>query len=473
MMKQISIVIALGWIVGCTSGEKKPAVSINTNQEVQRTEAEFKAGYTGHFDVLAANEFNKALKHLKQARKDLMENEGPESVLNELQRARNFYQSASIKAAERAPAAEKLTTARQKALTAGAREFAMTRAELKKLDDQLRENVNDLEKMEPADFAEIQKGYLKVELAAIEDTQLGEAKAGLMAARTKDARSLTPKALRQAEVDLKNAQNYIATNRNYPDRFAPSVAKALESTKLLGAILTTATSNGQKLDERTATQIVLQSRQVASLEGQLNDKELALLREKQELQQQALRQQQELIKQQQELQQKLQQQTRALNQASSAVALQNSIEQARQAFSEQEADVFQQGGKLLIRLKTMNFSSGRAELPAEALAVLAKVKSVAQGLGPNAVTVEGHTDSTGDPTTNEKLSQKRAEAVAQYLGTTGIEPQKIQAIGYGFKKPISSNRSAIGRSQNRRVDVVITPGKKTTSEIATFQNDEE
>lgn len=473
MMKQLSLLFAIGSLLACSSGTKKPEAMSAANQEIQQMDADIKAGYTGHFDILAAAEFNKSLKHLKLAKKDFLSSENPEGILAEVQKARGFYQAASAKAQQKAPSAEKLTTARFRALSAGARDYELSRTELKRLDDEFRSNVDDLEKMEPAEFAELQKGYLKIELSAIEDTQLGAAKKALIVARTNGARELTPRALRQAELDLKNAQNYIATNRNYPDRFAPSVTKALDSTSLLSAILTTATTGPQRLDEKTATHIVMQNRQVANLEGQLNEKELATHREKEELQLQAMRQQNELLKQRQELQMKLQQQNKALSEASSAVALQNSIEQARKAFNDQEADVFQQGGKLLIRLKTMNFSSGRSELPTEALAVLAKVKAVAQGLGPNAVIVEGHTDSTGDPTSNEKLSQKRAEAVAQYLGTTGIEPQKIQAIGYGFKKPISSNRSAVGRSQNRRVDVVITPvQRKTASEIATLQEEE-
>jgi OOP family OmpA-OmpF porin len=480
MSKYIWLVGILGLVVGCSSGEKKTPISADTNQQVQRLEADIQAGYAGHFDVLAAKEFNQTLKQMKLLKKELMKNEESEEIASEIQRTHGLYQTAAAKAQERNQPAERITTARSKALTAGARNFEATKTDLKRLDDQVRSNIEDIEKMEPAEYAELQKGYLKIELAAIEETQLGGTKTALNEAFTKGARSTTPKAMRQAEFDLKNAQNQIATNRNYPERFAPAVAKALESADMLAAVMTTQTSNGQRLDETTATRIVLQSRQIGSLEGRLNDKEAQTQRERQELQEQALRQQeqairqqQDLLKQQQELQQKLRQQKRALNQASTAVALQNSIEQARQSFSEQEADVFQQGGKLLIRLKTMNFPSGRSDLPAEALAILAKVKSVAQGLGPDAVTVEGHTDSVGDAALNEKLSQKRAEAVAQYLSTTGIDSQKIQAIGYGFTKPISSNRTPVGRSQNRRVDVVITPAKAVPSNLAGFQNDDE
>jgi outer membrane protein OmpA-like peptidoglycan-associated protein len=468
MRKQFLFVVSLSFVVACSSDPKKP-ISANTTQEVQKMEAEIQAGYTAQYDVLAAKDFNNALKHLSKAKKSLTDNE-EEDVLREIQSAHDFYQGAAAHAQERSQPAERLTTARGKALTAGARGFDDTKAELKRLDDQLRDNIKEIEKMEPPEFAELQRGYLKIELQAIENTQLGDAKKALTAALAGGARSATPKALRQAEFDLKNAQNQIATNRNYPERFAPAVSKSLESADLLGAILTTATGNGQRLDEKTATQIVLQNRQIGSLEGRMKDKDTQTQKERQEMQEQANQKQQDLLKQQQELQQQLKEQKNALNQASSAVALQNSIEQARQSFSEEEADVFQQGGKLLIRLKTMNFPSGRSDLPAEALPVLAKVKAVAQGLGPDAVIVEGHTDSVGDPALNEKLSQKRADAVAQYLATTGIDAKKIQSVGYGFKKPISSNRTPVGRSQNRRVDVVITPKKDAGSAVAGDSN---
>jgi len=71
------------------------------------------------------------------------------------------------------------------------------------------------------------------------------------------------------------------------------------------------------------------------------------------------------------------------------------------------------------------------------------------------VTIEGHTDDTGIRDKNIKLSQERANAVKDYLVKNGIRPEILNAIGYGPDKPTSSNKSAKGREQNRRVEFVI------------------
>jgi len=68
------------------------------------------------------------------------------------------------------------------------------------------------------------------------------------------------------------------------------------------------------------------------------------------------------------------------------------------------------------------------------------------------VTLEGHTDSVGNEIYNQKLSQKRAASVKQYLEVYfGINPARIKTVGYGFTKPLASNKTAAGRQRNRRV----------------------
>jgi OOP family OmpA-OmpF porin len=69
------------------------------------------------------------------------------------------------------------------------------------------------------------------------------------------------------------------------------------------------------------------------------------------------------------------------------------------------------------------------------------------------VVVEGGTDSVGNASYNYGLSERRAEAVVQYLSEKSIPPHKIYVIGLGKDKTVASNQSASGRAQNRRVEV--------------------
>lgn len=73
------------------------------------------------------------------------------------------------------------------------------------------------------------------------------------------------------------------------------------------------------------------------------------------------------------------------------------------------------------------------------------------------VTIIGHTDNTGDASYNQQLSQRRADAVQSILLDSGISSSRVLAVGRGENDPIATNLTAEGRSQNRRVEIVIRP----------------
>ena len=72
------------------------------------------------------------------------------------------------------------------------------------------------------------------------------------------------------------------------------------------------------------------------------------------------------------------------------------------------------------------------------------------------IAVEGHTDDVGGTAMNQALSEKRANAVRDYLVSAGISGDHITADGKGEESPIATNKTAAGRQQNRRVELVIT-----------------
>jgi OOP family OmpA-OmpF porin len=88
---------------------------------------------------------------------------------------------------------------------------------------------------------------------------------------------------------------------------------------------------------------------------------------------------------------------------------------------------------------------------------LNKVQGIVQGLNPESIVIQGHTDSVGSSATNEKLSQKRAEQVATYFEKNGVNKDMVKTEGYGDQKPLSSNKTAAGRAENRRIDIIVTP----------------
>jgi outer membrane protein OmpA-like peptidoglycan-associated protein len=70
----------------------------------------------------------------------------------------------------------------------------------------------------------------------------------------------------------------------------------------------------------------------------------------------------------------------------------------------------------------------------------------------------GHTDATGAPERNLKLSQDRAAAVVVFLEAQGIAAGRLESFGYGQDRPVAENDTRAGRGKNRRVEIVLTEG---------------
>jgi len=68
------------------------------------------------------------------------------------------------------------------------------------------------------------------------------------------------------------------------------------------------------------------------------------------------------------------------------------------------------------------------------------------------ISIEGHTDNTGSAAGNQKLSEQRAAAVKAYLVKKGVGEERMSTTGYGQTKPIADNKTAKGRTANRRVE---------------------
>lgn len=114
----------------------------------------------------------------------------------------------------------------------------------------------------------------------------------------------------------------------------------------------------------------------------------------------------------------------------------------------------------LIMPNAITFNTNEAIIKASANPVLNSVAKVAKEYSKTSLQVLGYTDSTGNDTINIPLSQRRAAAVAQYLGLRGVASTRITAAGMGAQNPIASNATAAGREQNRRVEIYLINNAK-------------
>jgi outer membrane protein OmpA-like peptidoglycan-associated protein len=110
---------------------------------------------------------------------------------------------------------------------------------------------------------------------------------------------------------------------------------------------------------------------------------------------------------------------------------------------------------LVLTLGDTLFDTGQAELRGGATADLDTLQSFLTEYPERTAAIEGFTDSRGAEDYNQSLSQRRADAVKQYLVGRGIESTRLSSAGRGENAPVADNESAGGRQQNRRVEVVI------------------
>lgn len=101
----------------------------------------------------------------------------------------------------------------------------------------------------------------------------------------------------------------------------------------------------------------------------------------------------------------------------------------------------------------VQFETGKATLLPASHALLDEVaKMLVDNPQVELISVEGHTDSTGSPDFNRKLSQDRAESVARYLSKKGVKAKRMEPKGFGPDRPVADNETDAGREANRRVE---------------------
>jgi outer membrane protein OmpA-like peptidoglycan-associated protein len=103
------------------------------------------------------------------------------------------------------------------------------------------------------------------------------------------------------------------------------------------------------------------------------------------------------------------------------------------------------------------FDTNSFTLKGGAMDDLAKFAKVLNDYPQTTVIVTGHTDSKGSAEVNQKLSERRAEAVKNVLVSEAVAPSRITTVGLGESKPVADNGTEAGRAKNRRVDITIKP----------------
>ena len=127
----------------------------------------------------------------------------------------------------------------------------------------------------------------------------------------------------------------------------------------------------------------------------------------------------------------------------------------RPASAPVDATVCQQLFTDLLGKGKIHFSAGRASIDPDSAGLLDRLIETALRCPTANIEVAGHTDSDGEDAANQALSEKRAQAVADYLVKAGLPGNRFTAVGYGSAQPIASNDTEDGKAQNRRIEFTV------------------
>ena len=102
------------------------------------------------------------------------------------------------------------------------------------------------------------------------------------------------------------------------------------------------------------------------------------------------------------------------------------------------------------------FGSDVESLNAPSTVIVERIGKALLGVGIDRVRVDGHTDASGKESYNQQLSLRRAKSVATVLTRVGMKEENIQLRGLGSSQPVTANDTAAGRTENRRVSIVVS-----------------
>lgn len=130
----------------------------------------------------------------------------------------------------------------------------------------------------------------------------------------------------------------------------------------------------------------------------------------------------------------------------------------RQRMAGTGVEVVRQGDNITLNMPgAITFDFDRSDIKPEFQPVLDNVARTLTEFNQTIVEVAGHTDSVGSDSYNQALSERRANAVAGFLGSRGVMQQRMIVVGAGESRPVASNNTEAGRAQNRRVEITLVP----------------
>jgi OOP family OmpA-OmpF porin len=442
-------------------------LSADPDRQIISLGMDLAAARTREIDRLSPAWFERASEAHAEARALRREGGDLEEILRRVAEGNAALDEAEASATLAVAALSKVLAVRERALAAGAASlgepFEASEERLSALTGEIE--AGDLSAAREAQEA-LAARYATLELRAIEERTLGDARRVLARARAEGAQQRVPSAFTAARNELEQAEasveeqpyaESILRERAEAARF--QARRALELNRAARVVDTDGAEAAVLAQERRLRSLGkalgLPDRRDRSFDSRwvaLESSAASLREDRDFLVDQAGELREDLATARRDVEQ-LTGRTRELERERQSDEL---FDRARATFSPGEAEVYRRGGQLIIRLRGLGFPVGGSSIQPDDYPLLAKVQKVIRTFGQPTVTIEGHTDSTGGDALNQQLSQERAQAVRDYLASNNVlPPYRMIAVGRGSADPLASNETVEGRALNRRIDIIL------------------
>jgi OmpA-OmpF porin, OOP family len=474
---RIFLLFSVFFIVSaCASAQTASSPTNNPEQLVNQLEANLAEARSQDVNVLSPGLYNQAQSSLLTAKQALDRGGKLSAIEKYVAEGKDSLQKAETIAQVSRTILGETNNARAKALKVGADQLGEPYMDVERQYLELTKAIeNDNLSYAQKNALEVQGAFRKLEIMAIKKSALGNARKMMVDADKAKLQKIAPLAYDAAKQALNEADTYAGQNPyaaemiSQKNLHAEFMARRLiaisESSKKfqpmtpessaiyvenllaqLGQSLNTGDIRDKNVDAQLGT--------LAAAAGTMERNNQALEKEKTNFQHEIAALEQKLAG----VQGVSREQAAAKSRLSAESAFNEQFNTVQRYFDSDEAEVYKQGGNLVIRLRGIKFPVGQATLTPDNYTLLSKVQRAIQTFDQPKVTIEGHTDSTGSTQTNQELSQKRSEAVKTYLVANKTLPKnQIQAAGFGPDRPLAPNTTPEGRAINRRIDVLISP----------------
>jgi OOP family OmpA-OmpF porin len=488
-----TLLLALAVAAGCATTPRLGRDQVlQENRDLAEVAQALVVADHNEVDLLAPAGFAAARSTFEQA-VQAAQNHRPDEAKATAAEAEKALRAAEADAATSRDVMREVLTVRDRALTAAAP--TLFAEQYKSLETRLHDAVHlvELGRIEPAKERRpaLIRDYADLELQSIKKGSVQAAQATLKQAKERDAAKYAPKTFKLAEDKMALALSILEADRTRQAEANTEAAAAIwhaeraaqiaevikdferrdysEEDKVLwyqdqlseidaplgdnlpfnrenravvldmqGAIAALAAQ-----EKQTAATVTERDQQIAALEAQLEQTKVAHAAE---LQQLAAQHAQELAAAGERLTDTERRQRE----------YQQRFDQVQALFDPAEATVYRQGGNVLLVVHGFHFPSGQSVIEAENFALMNKIQRAVETFPGCKIEVTGHTDATGEPDFNLKLSQDRAFKVAKFLHDVGgIESERLTSEGFGDTKPVATNKTAEGRAENRRVELLL------------------